>query len=388
MTARLNSRPGEERQYLGKLIEQYPFKKEYHYEFAESYFHCGDAEEAIKHYQKALELDGHYSLAHNHIAYCYSWIGDHTRAQEHFQKYQSLDHSANSFDSLASGYMFQGDCNQALSVLEEGIKLSPKLDYLFGNAARNYILLGSLKKAQEAVRRQTEVTTREFTRMNSEFWLAYIDLLRGNKDACLRILSPVLDYYGREPYRDRLDEAPNLPFWLSGVMAAADGDGKKLHNVLSRLEQKIVRNGASATNFFPIFKFYIHLMALEGWLQKDPSHVVNYIEEGKRIRSKMGYWGSFFNLSYFYCQYADLLLKVSRPDEAGAILNEASRYNGQYADTHLGLAEVFLSRGDKESARAEYEQAKLVLKEADDDYIMASALADLERRLRWNETPD
>jgi tetratricopeptide (TPR) repeat protein len=382
LLARLNSKPSEERQYLGKLIEQFPFKKEYHYEFAESYFHCGDAEEAIKHYQKALELDGHYSLAHNHIAYCFSWIGDHARALEHFQEYQSLDHSANSFDSLASGYMFQGDYNRALGVLEEGIKLSPKLDYLFGNGARNYILLGSLKKAQEAVRRQAEVTTREFTRMNSEFWLAYIELMRGNKDGCLRILSPVLDYYGRERYRDRLDEAPNLPFWLSGVMAAANGDGNKLHDVTSKLEQKIIRNGVSATNFFPIFKFYIHLMALEGWLHKDPSQVVKYVEEGKRIRFKIGYWGSFFNLPYFYCQYADLLFKVSRPDEAEAILNEASRYNGQYAGTHLGLAEFILARGDRESARAEYDQAKQLLGEADDDYIMASALAKLGRRLR------
>ena len=381
LLARLNSKPSEERQYLGKLIEEFPFKKEYHYEFAESYFHCGDAEEAIKHYQKALELDGNYSLAHNHIAYCYSWIGDHPRALEHFQEYQSLDHSANSFDSLASGHMFLGDCHRALDVLEEGIKLSPKLDYLFGNAARNYILLGSLKKAQEEVRRQAEVTTREFIRMNSEFWLAYIELLRGNKDGSLRLLSPVLEYYGRASYQDRLDEAPNLPLWLAGVLAAMEGDGKKLHDVIARLEQKIVRNNVSATNFFPVFKFHIHLMALEGWLHKDPSLVIKYVEEGKRIRFKMGYWGSLFNLPYFYSQYADLLLKMNRPEEAEAILNEANRYNGRYACTHLGLAKVFLARGNQENARSAYEQAKPLLGDADDDYIMASALAKLGRRL-------
>lgn len=382
LLARLDSKPSEERQYLGKLVEQFPFKKEYHYEFAESYFHCGDAEEAVKHYLKALELDGNYSLVHNHIAYCYSWIGDHARALEHFQKYLSLDHTANSFDSLASGYMFQGDYRRALDVLEEGIKLSPKLDYLFGNAARNYILLGSLKKAQEAIRRQTEVTTREFTRMNSEFWLAYIELLRGNKEVCLRILSPVLDYYGQKQYRDRLDEAPNLPFWLSGVIAAADGNQKRLHDMISMLGQKIERNGVSATNFFPIFKFYIHLMALESWLHKDPNQVAKYVEEGKRIRFKMGYWGSYFSLPYFYCQYAGLLIRIGQLDEAEAMLNEANRYNNQYAGTHLGLAEIFLAKDDRVRARHEYELAKLHLREADEDYIMAAALAQLGRQLR------
>jgi tetratricopeptide (TPR) repeat protein len=142
-----------------------------------------------------------------------------------------------------------------------------------------------------------------------------------------------------------------------------------------------VRNSISATNFFPVLKFYIHLMALEGWFHKDPSLVVKYVEEGKRIRFRMGYWGSFFNLPYFYCQYADLLLKISRPDEAEAILNEANRYNSRYASAHLGLAEVFLARGDQENARAAYEQAKQLLEDADDDYVLASALAKLGRRL-------
>ena len=382
LLARLDSKPAEERQYLGKLIEQYPFKKEYHYEFAESYFHCGDAEEAIPYYLKALELDGQYSLAHNHIAYCYSWIGDHARALEHFRKYQSLDNSANSFDSLASGYMFQGDCGRAIAVLEEGIKLSPKLYYLFANAARYYIVMGNLRKAQEAIRRQAEVATHEFTRWDCEFWLAYIELMRGDREGCLRLLSPVLEYYGGEQYRNRLDEAPNIPLWLSGVIAAENRDEKKLHDVISKFEHKIADNGVSSTNFCSIFKFYIHLMALEGWLRKDPNLVAKYVEEGKRIRVKMGYWGSFFNLPYFYCQYADLLFKTNRPEEAEAILNDANGYNSQDAGTHLGLAEVLLSKGDKEKARAEYEHAKSLLEESDKDYVLAAALDKLGRRLR------
>ena len=382
LLARLDSKPAEERQYLGKLIEQYPFKKEYHYEFAESYFHCGDAEEAIKHYQKALELDGNYSLAHNHIAYCYSWIGDHARALGHFQKYQLLDQSANSFDSLASCYTFQGDCSRALDILEEGIRLDPKLDYLFGNSAWNHVLMGSLGKAGEAARQQAEVTTWEYRRMDTQFLLAYIELMRGKRESSVRLLSPVLDYYSGEQYQNRLDEYPNIPFWLCGVIAAENRDEKKLHDIISKFERKIADNGVSSTNFCSIFKFYVHLMALEGWLRKDPNWVAKYVEEGKRIRVKMGYWGSFFNLPYFYCQYADLLFKTNRPEEAEAILNEANGYNGQYAGTHLGLAEVFLARGDRESARSEYGRAKQLLGGADGDSIMASKLAMLERRLR------
>ncbi len=381
LLARLDSKPGDERQYLGKLVEEFPFKKEYHYEFAESYFHYGDAEEAIKHYQKALELDGRYSLAHNHIAFCFSWVGDHERALEHFREYQSLDRSANSFDSLASGYMSQGDCRRALDVLEEGIELSPNLDLLFGNAARNHILRGSLKKAEEAVNRQAEVTTREFVRMDSQFWLAYMEFLRGKRNSCLRLLIPVLEYYAGESYRDRLDEAPNLPLWLDGILAAERGDGEKLRDVIAKLEQKITRNNVTVTNYFRVFKFYIHLKALEGWLHKDPDLVIKYVEEGRRIRYKMGYWGSFFNLPYFFSQYASLLFKMGQLDEAEAILNESNRYNSRYASTHIGLAEVYLARGDREGARSSCERARQLLRGADDDFIMVSELAKLERHL-------
>jgi tetratricopeptide (TPR) repeat protein len=381
LVARLDAKPSEEREYLGKLTEAFPFKKEFHYEFAESYFHCGDAEEAIKHYEKALEIDANYSLAHNHLAYCYSWIGDHEQALEHFQKYFKLDDTPNACDSLATGYTFAGDLDHALEILEQGIRIGPNLDYLYGNMARNLILLGSLKKAREAILRQAEVTTREYIKMNAGFWLAFIEFLRDDRAACLRQLAPALTYYDQSQFRDRLDEAPNLPFWLDGLIAAQSGDLKRLRIELVRMEQKIQRNQVSATNFFPIFKFYIHLKVLEGRAVGEPDVVLKNTEEGKRIRHKMGYWGSLFNIPYFFNQYADALLEVKLPDEAETLLNEAKAYNDRYPWTHLELAKVFVSRGDLEKARVECEQAAGLLSRSDADCLMARDLAKLRKRL-------
>jgi tetratricopeptide (TPR) repeat protein len=55
--ARVFGKPFEERVYLQKLIGLKPYKREYLYELAESYFHTADAEEAISKYQDALSLD-------------------------------------------------------------------------------------------------------------------------------------------------------------------------------------------------------------------------------------------------------------------------------------------------------------------------------------------
>lgn len=376
LQARLDSRPGDERRFLSTLTEEFPFKKEYHYEFAESYFHSGAADEAIAHYLQALELDGDYGLAHNHLAFCYSWIGQHGKALEHFQRYQSLDPTANAHDSLASGYMFAGDHERALSVIQEGLKIDPGLDYLYGNMARNLILGGRLKQAQEAINRQAAITTREFTRTNARFWLAFIEFLKGNDAKARGLLAPVREIYHQPAYLDRLDESPNLPAWLTGVLAAKSGDDRGLLRELEWMEDKIYRHSVSATNYFPIWKFYIHLKVLAEMHQKKISQVHRWIEEGRQIRTKMGYRSSFYNLPYFFNQYAEVLLALAEAGdsqsaiEAKALLDDANKYNPRYALTRLNLARFFIDRGDEESGLSECSMAKDLLSGSDPDYVL------------------
>jgi len=370
LLARIDSKPREERQFLGKLTEEFPFKKEYHYEFAEAYFHYGDADEAIKYYAKALELDPNYSLAHNHIAYCYAWIGNHKLAEEHFKKNVQLSHKANAYDSLAAGYRLAGRYDEALSALERGAELSPNLDYLYGSMARNYILKGALSRASDALRQQASVARLENTKMSSLFYAAYIEFLKGNPEKCLRSLAPLRDYYSQKQFSRNLDEAPWLPFWFTGVIAARRGDGQTLRREIDRMKEKIVQNGVSATNFFPIYKFYVHLTILEATRQGDLKGVLRNIEEGNRMWKKMGYRSSMFNCTFFFNEYAETLNSLSRPAEALALLDEARLYNPAYAAAHLSLAKIHLQKGDREKARQEYEEARRLLVQADKDFIL------------------
>jgi tetratricopeptide (TPR) repeat protein len=387
LQARLDSKPNEERQFLRKLTEEFPFKKEYHYEFAESYFHYGDAGEAIQHYLKALELDGNYALAHNHIAYCYSWIGEHDKALAHLQKYRTLDPTANSYDSLAAGYMYAGDYAQALSVVRDGLKVDPKLDFLYLNQLHNHLLLGQLVQGHEAIRQQAAVTTRDVAKNSIGFWLAFVEFLKGDLYGARRSLAPSLEVFRKEAYRDRLDEYPNSASWLAGVIAARSGNSRELEKELGWMEDKIRRHSISATNFSPIWKFYVHLKILSGALKRDRGEVLRYVEEGRQLRAKMGYWGSFFNLAYFYNLYAEALLAL--PDsqtsgvllEAKSLLDEANRYNSRYAWTHLNLARLYLVQGNRESVRTECSQAKDILSGSDPDYVLKKNLLEIEARL-------
>ncbi|MGZ5454007.1 MAG: protein kinase domain-containing protein [Candidatus Aminicenantales bacterium] len=383
LRARLDFKSNEERQFLGQLTEAFPFKKEFHYEFAESYFHCGAAEEAIIHYLKALALDENYVQAHNHLAYCYSWIGNHREALRHFERAQVLDPKANSYDGLAVGLMFAGEYERALAVIEDGLKVDPRLDYLYANKARNQILRGKLDLAREAFGRQAVVTTREFTKTNVGFWLAFIEFLRGDTAGARKLLAPVWSTYRQDSHRDRLDESPNLPSWLSGIMAAQRGDAQELEREARWMEDKIRRHSVSSTNFYPVLKLYLHLKMLDAVLQKDPGTVRSCIEEGRQIRMKMGYRSSFFNLSYFYNAYADALTSLGDPGSlaaAKALLGEANAYNPHYPWTHVNLAMLFHLAGDEQGARSECALADGLLSGSDNDYVMMKAVQDLRSR--------
>ncbi len=381
LLARIDSKPSEERQFLDKLTEEFPFKKEYHYEFAESYFHCGDADEAIKHYDRALKLDPNYSPAHNHIAYCYAWIGNHKLAEEHFKKYVQLDHSANAYDSLAAGYRLAGRYDEALSALQQGAELSPSLDYLYGSMARNYILKGALSKALAALRQQESAAKLESAKMSSSFYAAYVDFLKGNPEICLQKLAPLRDYYSQKQFSRNLDETPWLPSWFTGVIAAKRGDGQTLRREIGRMREKIDQNGVSATNFFPIYKFYVHLTILEAAGQGDLNGVLRNIEEGKRMWKRMGYWSSLFNSAFFFNEYAEILYGLSRPAEALALLEDAHLYNPAYAASHISLAKIHLQKGDREKARQEYEEAGKLLDQADKDYVLVGETDKIRRKL-------
>jgi len=379
--AHIALQPAEERQALGKLTEAYPFNKEGHYEFGESYFHCGNAEEAIPAYERALKIDDRYALAHNHVAYCYSWIGDHARALEHFRKYADLDRTANAFDSLATGYLFAGDAERALGALDEGLKLNANLDILHGNRGRNLILLGNLGPAGAAFRRQAEVTKRDHVKASYAVWSAFIELLRDRPDACLANLAPALAYFSAPAYADRPDEASNLPFWLAGVAAARTKDLPKLREAIARFEQKITRKGVGITNYFPVLKFATHLKMLEGFLIGDSRLVLEALDAGKRMRHKMGYWGSLFNLPFFFAHYAEILLKMNLLDEADALLSEAVRYDPNYALAQLRLGQLYLLRGDKEKARAAAENASRRFDKSDRDFLWRTELDQLKKGL-------
>jgi serine/threonine protein kinase/predicted Zn-dependent protease len=380
LQAKIYSNPLDERRYLRQLVESFPGRKTYHYEFAESYFHYGDAEEAIGHYLNALNLDNNYTLAHNHLGFCYSWIGKHDLAIEHLNKYVELDKTANSYDSLASGYMFAGKEDLAIDTCKNGLKIK-NLYYLYGNMGANLLLDGRLREAEQNLEREAKLAGRKSLSMDSYFELAYIDYLRGKVTKAEEELEKVLEFYSTPTYENELDDSSNFAYWFKGLLAFHRNDRETLAKNLIILKKKIENFKVSEQNYFPIFKFYIHLKALDGYLNNNEGEVLDNINTAKRIKQKLGYWSSIFNLPYFFCTYADLLIKMDYKSDAQELLTATKEYNPNYAYYYILQAKLHTLNNEQKEAQRMIEKAKTLLSDADEDYILIGEMKRIEDSL-------
>ncbi len=340
LLARMRSDPREERKHLRELVELFPFRKEYHYELGEAYFHSADAEQAAAEYTKALELDPDYALAHNHLGFCYAWIGEPRKAEEHFQRYVRLDGTANAQDSLAAGYFFAGEYDKAQATALEGLNLDPKLDYLYGTVAKTQMVRSNLEAALKNLDQQEALTASEDTQVETESFRAYLDLLRGDPRGAQARLEPLCQRLSGPEYATRMDESVILPFWLSGVAAARRKDAPLLASTIARLNKKIDAYQVNGSNYFPILKFSLHLQLLQAALRKDRNTAWNLMEEGVRIRNKMGYWSSMFDRAFFLDQYAAVAVELGDKSQARRLLEMVLAYNPNYPPAKSRLASL------------------------------------------------
>jgi tetratricopeptide (TPR) repeat protein len=109
--------------------------------------------------------------------------------------------------------------------------------------------------------------------------------------------------------------------------------------------------------------------------------VLRNIEEGKRIKKKMGRGSSMFNKSYFFDEFAEVLMKMKKTDLAFELLKEASEYNPNYAASHLSLAEIYLVNNDINEAKREYQKAVELLSHADKDFILVNKLETMNKKI-------
>jgi len=216
---------------------------------------------------------------------------------------------------------------------------------------------------------------------------ALIEYLRGDLKKSIQKLGPAIKHYSEEKYIGRVDESPNLPFWLRGLIAFEQNDSKKLIEMIEWMEKRLSRHeeetgsAVTATKYFRIYKLYVHLKTLNLQLNNKTNEVIEFVNEGRRIKKNMGFWASMFNVSYFYNEFAKILIQNKEFNLASELLKEAIEYNPNFAPARLNMAKIHLMNDNVEGARLEFQKAQDNLSHADQDYIYAKEAVEFGKQL-------
>jgi len=130
---------------------------------AETYFTRGynnfqqrDYQQAIKDYDKAIELDPKYAAAYNNRGISYGLLGNHKQAIKDFDKAIELDPKAAHFRGRAIPYLLLGNYQQTIKDCDKAIELDPKDSIAYAVRGDAYFKLGNYQQAIKGYERAIE----------------------------------------------------------------------------------------------------------------------------------------------------------------------------------------------------------------------------------------
>jgi serine/threonine protein kinase/tetratricopeptide (TPR) repeat protein len=365
LLARAFGEPLKERDYLQKLIGLQPYKEEYLYDLAESYFNTADVDEAITKYQDALKLDPRYALAYNHIAYCYAWKGEHAQAIEACKRYLNLHQSANAYDSLGEIYMLAGDYSQAEEMKKKAIGMDPQIYYASRNLAFIEMLRGQYRVAEERLNSLFDATDIKVRRTQIYAALAFLDYRRGDLVSAMNMCRQGLNLMGSVQYESPHDEL----LWIIGMIELQRHNLPEARHALAQLRSIVDSNSINAMNYKQAYKYWLHLLA---WISAEEGKYEDAkaaIKDIKWIKLKLGYWNKPYDCAFFLDALGQIYEKMKQGTDAEQMYREGLDYNPHYALSRLHLARLLQAKGSTAEARREMEAFWTVWQKADPDAV-------------------
>jgi serine/threonine protein kinase/tetratricopeptide (TPR) repeat protein len=346
LLARVAAKPFEERKYLQGLISRLPFRREYVFELAESYFHTADLDEAILKYHDALRLDENYALAYNHLGYCYAWKGDFKNAIRALDRYRDIDKSPNSLDSLGDIYMHAGDYASAAEMKRQALSADPSLYYAKRGLAFVEIFQGHYAAAEKML--QAEVAASPDTVQKSSYLgaLAFLQYRRGDFRNCIRVCDQALTLAGGNDYDDRKIEL----IWLKGMAGLEARDLPEARAALDKLKAAIARNSITAMNYKPVFKYALLLSMRLGSEEAKGEDVEKAQGDLDYFKDKLGYWASPHDRAFCFDLSGKALERVGKTKAAEQAYRDSLAYNPHYALASLHLGALLSAQGRKREA--------------------------------------
>jgi tetratricopeptide (TPR) repeat protein len=367
LIAKLNSDLITNVELLRELYERKPYAVESSFSLAEGYYQLGNVEDAIKFYDKALGIDSNFALAHNHLGYCYTYLGEHEKALHHLRKYLSLSSTANSYDSYGDGLFAAGYFDSAAWAKEKGLSLDPKLYYL--NQTLFYVRLyqGQLKKAEECVGNYKRSGPENTLRARAEYFEALLDYYRNEDADALAHCRAALSIFDSRDIATRDHEL----HWLLGLLYLRMGRQDLARRELREMEALIESNKINATNYRRyLYKSALHLRTCLAVKTGDVRALESFAIDLEEIRTKVKDANTPFDLSYFYTSLGELYLEkpFERAEFAEEYFIKSLKYNPHFPFAHHQLWLLYQRENKPEQAAEQRRELEKIWKDADPEW--------------------
>jgi eukaryotic-like serine/threonine-protein kinase len=190
---------------LLRITERYPDEKMAFFLLGTcNYLTLRQYEEAVRYFNKAIEIDPLYKIAYNMLAYAYNDMGDFEKSIWAINKYISIvPDEANPYDSRADLYAYNGKLDQAIESYRKALEIKPdfyasltKLGFMY-LFKREYARVDSCFKALSS-------SNEKLYRSGGRLCLAFIPLYQGKFEDALKVLDDGIA-------ADRMEQAEGEP---------------------------------------------------------------------------------------------------------------------------------------------------------------------------------
>jgi tetratricopeptide (TPR) repeat protein len=179
----------KQKEYLTKLVSDYPMDERAHFALAGYYFGQQQMAEAIVHYNKAVELNSSYSTAYNLLGYAYRQQGDYANAEQAFKKYiELIPNDPNPYDSYAELLLKMGRFDESITQYHKALAIdSHWIPGHFGIAA-DLMYQGKTQDAQAELEKMASDARNDGELRTAYFGMAVVAADRGAMDKALAAL--------------------------------------------------------------------------------------------------------------------------------------------------------------------------------------------------------
>ena len=165
----------KQKNYLEKLVANYPHDERAQYNLGTYYFAQQELDEAIEHYKKATEIAPKYSPTYNILGYAYRQQGNFASAEEAFKKYVELiPNDPNPYDSYAELLLKMGRYEDSQAQYRRALAVDPHFQASHFGLSAALLYAGKPDDAQAELQKMADQARNDGELRTAYFGMAVI----------------------------------------------------------------------------------------------------------------------------------------------------------------------------------------------------------------------